>query len=74
MLIHDREAPGVPILQKLKADLTYQYEDIDGGGRVRISTKNQQAISAVQEFLRYQISDHRTGDPTEVTRARAGAE
>ena len=64
MLIHDRVPPGVPILQKLKKEVSYRYEDIDGGGRVRISTVNQGALSAAHDFLRFQIADHRTGDST----------
>jgi hypothetical protein len=34
------------------------------GGRVRISTKNQDALNAIQDFLRFQIEDHDTGDRT----------
>jgi hypothetical protein len=68
MLIHDRLPPGVPVLQRLKAEVSYRYEDIDGGGRVRISTKNQEALSAVHDFLRFQIEDHRTGDSKGITK------
>jgi hypothetical protein len=63
MLIHDRVPPGVPVMQKLKAQVNYRYEDISNGGRVRISTKNPRALAAVHDFLRFQIADHRTGDP-----------
>jgi hypothetical protein len=72
MLTHDRVPPGVPVLQRLKTEIAYRYVDIRGGGRVRISTKNEHAISAVHDFLKFQISDHRTGDPTEVRADRAG--
>lgn len=66
MLIHDRTPPGTPVLQRLKSEVRYTYADIDRGGRVRIETKNAEALAAVHEFLRFQIADHRTGDPTEV--------
>jgi hypothetical protein len=33
MLIHDQVPPGVPVLRTLKAELKYQYEDIDRGGQ-----------------------------------------
>ncbi len=66
MLVHEETPPGVPVLQKLKAEVTYRYQEIEGGGRVRITTKNREALAAVYEFLRYQIADHRTGDSVEV--------
>lgn len=62
MLIHDQVPPGVPILQRLKSAISYQFEKTDKGGRVRITTINPDALRAVHEFLRFQISDHRTGD------------
>src|ERR1700683_3975428 len=61
MLIHDQEPPGVPVLQRLRADVSYRYEDMDSGGRVRITTHNPEALAAVHEFLKFQIADHRTG-------------
>ena len=66
MLIHDQTPPGVPVLQKLKADVTYRFENTQRGGLVRLTTKNQDALKAVYEFLRFQIKDHATGDSGEV--------
>jgi hypothetical protein len=68
MLIHDQVPPGVPVLQKLKSEIKYRFEKTGRGGRVRISTKNAEALQAVHEFLRFQISDHQTGDATTVSR------
>lgn len=62
MLIHSQKVPGTDAMTKLKADISYKFEDLAKGGRVKISTKNPQALKAVHEFLRFQISDHRTGD------------
>lgn len=73
MLIHDQVPPGVPALQTVKAELQYRYEDFDRGGRVRIATQNKKALAAVYEFLRFQIADHQTGDPTEITKETATA-
>jgi hypothetical protein len=70
MLVHDRTPPGVPVLETLKDQVTYKYEQIDNGGRVRIRTRNAEALKAVHEFLRFQIEDHKTGDPKEVQQAR----
>ena len=63
---HGRVPPGVSTMQKLKAQMRYDYEPIDRGARLRITSLNSQAVSAIHDFLRFQISDHRTGDPTKV--------
>ena len=70
MLIHDRVPPGVAVLQKLKGEITYRFEEVDRGARVGISTRNAEALPAVHDFLRFQISDHQTGDSTEIPKAR----
>lgn len=67
MLTHGKTPPGVPVLQKLKSEINYAFEQMDNGGRVRITTKNPEALAAVYEFLRFQISDHQTGDSLETT-------
>ncbi len=73
MLIHDRVPPGVPVLQRLKSRVTYRYEEIEGGGRVRIVTRDKEALHAVYDFLRFQIADHHTGDSGQIARESGGA-
>ena len=68
MLIQDRTPPGVPELKRLKSEIRYQFEKTDNGGRVLITTGNAGALRAVHEFLRFQIADHRTGDPAAVSK------
>ncbi|MBL8170145.1 MAG: hypothetical protein JNJ50_18445 [Acidobacteria bacterium] len=62
MLIHDKVPPGVPVMKQLKAEIKYQFEQTELGGKVRINSTNAKAIAAIHEFLRFQISDHQTGD------------
>lgn len=66
MLIHAQTPPGVPVMQKLKAEIKYQFEENETGGRVRLTTNNAPALAAIHEFLRFQIKDHKTGDSAEV--------
>ena len=66
MDVHAEEPPGVPVMKKLKSNITYRYESIDRGGRVLIQTKDSDALEAVHEYLQYQIQEHKTGDSTEV--------
>ena len=65
-MTHSRVPPGVPTLQRLKSAISYKYEETEMGGRVLISTANTGGLKAVHEFLRFQIEDHRTGDPKTV--------
>ena len=62
MLIHAQTPPGVPAMKRLKAAIKYRFESTPRGGRVHITTSNPDALTAVHEFLRFQISDHATGD------------
>lgn len=60
---HSRVPPGVPTMQRLRHVIRYSYEPIDGGARLRITSHNYQALAAIHDFLKFQISDHQTGDP-----------
>jgi len=64
MFIHDKTPPGVPTMTELRDQIHYDFEPMDSGGRVRIRTTSPQALQAVYEFLRFQITEHQTGDPT----------
>ena len=66
MFIHGEAPAGVPVMKRLKADISYSFETMDHGARVRITTANVEAVDAIHVFLRYQIKDHQTGDPGEV--------
>jgi hypothetical protein len=66
MFIHGRTPPGLETMKRLMAEIKYQYEEINRGAKVRITTANAEAAKAVHEFLRFQIHDHQTGDPIEV--------
>jgi hypothetical protein len=63
MLVHDTSVPGAADLARLKARVRYTYVATAGGGRVDIVTTDAEALAAVHRFLRFQIADHRTGDP-----------
>jgi hypothetical protein len=66
MLIHEQTPPGVPVMRELKGEIKYNFEEIDRGAAVRISTKNPTALKAIHEFLRFQIREHKTGDSLKV--------
>jgi hypothetical protein len=62
MLVHARTPPGAETMSRLKAEIVYAFEETEAGGRVRITARSAEALAAVQEFLRFQIEDHQTGD------------
>jgi hypothetical protein len=64
MLVHDRVPPGVAVLERLKDEVKYEFQRTERGGTVRITTASAEALKAVHDFLKFQIEDHRTGDPT----------
>jgi hypothetical protein len=64
--VHDRLPDGAAVMKELRADIEYRYVEIPSGGRVLIRTSNASALSAVHQFLRFQIREHKTGDAAEV--------
>ncbi|HKB70145.1 MAG TPA: hypothetical protein VKH46_04825 [Thermoanaerobaculia bacterium] len=70
MFVHDGIPPGTATMKRRASVIRYRYEDIAGGGRVRLSTGDPDALDAIHDFLRFQIVEHETGDPTEVVEGR----
>jgi len=62
MLVHGQKPPGVDAMTRLKSSLDYAAENLPNGGRLRITTSNPAAQSAVHDFLRFQIREHKSGD------------
>jgi len=66
IFVHDQVPPGVPAMKEKRAEISYSLEELPAGGRVRIKTRNPEALKAIHEFLRFQIADHDTGDTTAI--------
>jgi hypothetical protein len=55
-----------PVMKETSVtEISYSFEELPDGGRVRIKTANKDALNAVHDFLTFQIEDHHTGDKTE---------
>jgi len=63
---HGQAPPGVETMTRLRSKIRYEFQPAEGGGRLRITTADAQALAAVHDFLRFQIEDHATGDKTSV--------
>jgi len=60
--VHEELPPGVTSMKLLQAKIHYHVEDMPAGGRVSILSGDPVAVAAIQDFLLYQIREHRTGD------------
>jgi len=70
MLVHQTEVPGAQDLKRAAARISYRYAETPAGGRVDIMSTEPDALRAVHAFLKFQITDHKTGDSLEVRRRR----
>jgi hypothetical protein len=68
---HGEMPPGVDGMKARRQAIAYRYEERPRGGVVHIATKDAAALDAVHAFLRYQIKEHGTAAPIDMTRAVA---
>lgn len=68
MLVHQRKVPGTDGMAQARTKISYAYKETPRGGRVDIRTTDAAALEAVHAFLKFQITDHRSGDPLTVTK------
>jgi len=66
MLVHDVIPPGATTMRLLKDRIHFEYQVVESGGNVRIATDDPVAQAAIHDFLRFQITDHETGDPLDL--------
>lgn len=64
--VHGRQPAGVAGMQRLHDAITFRYESVDGGGRIRMKTTNPEALAAIHDFLRFQVVEHRTDNTGKV--------
>lgn len=61
MFVHAREVPGTAVMAAKRDAIRYAYSPLPGGGEVRITSGDPEAVRAIHEFLAYQRGDHRAG-------------
>jgi hypothetical protein len=66
MFVHDQTPPGVAEMKRLQSAIQYRFAGSDGGGQVIVSSDSAEGVEAIHEFLKFQIREHKTGDPTKV--------
>jgi len=60
---HDELPPGAGAMAINRERIRYRYEERAAGAAVIIETTDAATLKAIHDFLRYQIVEHKTGDP-----------
>ena len=60
---HGEMPPGAEHMAANTQRIAYRYEERVNGAAVLIATADPPTLRAIHDFLRYQIVEHRTGDP-----------
>lgn len=60
---HGEMPPGADTMAINKERIKYRYEERANGAAVLIETQDPETLKALHDFLRYQILEHKTGDP-----------
>jgi hypothetical protein len=66
MFIHATIPPGIETMKRLGKKISYPVRKTAQGAEIRLTTEDPDAVQAIHDFLKFQIEDHRTGDPLEV--------
>jgi len=67
--VHGYPPDGVKQMQALRSAITYRYEELPLGGRIRVVAARQEALKAIHAFLKFQVIEHRTADSGQVEEA-----
>lgn len=57
--VHAREVPGTKTMAAKRGAIRYKFKPLPGGGEVRVSSKDPEAIRAIHAFMAFQRGDHR---------------
>lgn len=61
--VHGKAPESVNLMRKLRNDITFYTAKTDTGAVLRMFSINNQARGAIQEYLKFEIEEHKTGDP-----------
>ena len=60
-MVHAGAVPGTSIMAAKRGVIEYRFRPLDGGGEVRITTRDSEALRAIHEFLSFQRREHHAG-------------
>jgi hypothetical protein len=56
--VHGGAVPGSAIMRAKRSAIRYRFHRLPGGGEVRITSHDGQAVAAIHQFLGYQRREH----------------
>lgn len=62
--VHLRAPESAATMRRLRNDITFYAAKMDNGGVLRMFSINDQARTAIQDYMKFEIAEHNTGDPT----------
>jgi hypothetical protein len=62
--VHERPPESAATMRRLRNEITFYMAKTDTGGDLRMFSINDQARLAIQDYMRFEIAEHRTGDST----------
>lgn len=60
-VVHAGVVPGTGVMAAKQEVIQYQFRPLEGGGEVRLTTGDPEALRAVHQFLSFQRGEHRAG-------------
>jgi hypothetical protein len=60
-VVHAGPVPGTRVMALKQELIGYRFRALPGGGEVRLSTRDPEALRAVHQFLSFQREEHRAG-------------
>lgn len=57
--VHAGDVPGTRIMRERRDAIRYEFRPLPGGGEVRITSADPEAVRAIHAFLAFQRQDHR---------------
>ncbi|MBV8516332.1 MAG: hypothetical protein JO197_02915 [Acidobacteria bacterium] len=60
--VNGRMPEGVDAMERLHDSISYGYEALPDGGRMRLQTGNADAVAAIRAFLKFQTVANRAGN------------
>ena len=60
-VVHAGPVPGTRVMALKQELIGYRFRALPGGGEVRLSTRDPEALRAVHQFLSFQRGEHRAG-------------
>ena len=60
--VHGKFPESAATMRRLRNEITFYMAKTDNGGVLRMFSINEQARNAIQEYFKFEIAEHKTGD------------